>query len=95
MPKFLPIHNLPQTNRIKDPEAKKYADRLNTVLTEWARKISLADNISQVKQFEILLSTNTGGSDGNWLITGTGTSLVMKNRQSGSWVDEFLLEPSA
>ena len=95
MPKFLPIHTFPQTKRIKDRETKLFADKINQVLTELMRRISLADNISQVKQVEIMVSTNTGGSDGNWVITGTGTSLVIQSRQSGTCVNEFLLEPSA
>ncbi len=95
MPKIVPTHMLPRTRDIKDADVKRYAEQMNRFLDELTRKVSLADDISQVKKVEIAVGTNTGGSDGNWLFTSTGTSLVIQNRQSGSWVSEFLLEPSA
>ncbi len=95
MPKLAPSQILPSTKDIRDPAAKKWAREMTIFLDQFIRKTSLADNISQVKNVEISVSTNTGGSDGNWRITGTGTSLSIQNKQSGTWVDEFLLEPSA
>ena len=48
MPKLSPSQILPATSGIIDPATKAWADRLNTFLDDLIRKISLADNISQV-----------------------------------------------
>lgn len=95
MPKLSPTHILPATSGITDSATKAWADRMNTFLDDILRKISLADNISQIKEVELIKDGSTGGDDGNWKIVMSGTALLVQNKASGSWVDEFKWSPSS
>lgn len=93
MPKLNPEQNFPSMRSIKDPDTRKYVEKLHAFLDELIRNIALADDICQVQEIELIKSGNRAGDDGNLKLSFDGTNVLEQFKVSGSWTTKRTLVP--